>query len=295
MKKKLIIFLLILLLTGCGVKEYTVTLNNDDGSIISTHIVARGSTITNIPNPEKEGYIFVSWLKDGIPYNEKVPVKENLTLTANWTQIPDLSKEYKIIFSYPNKEEEVIVKGKEKVTKPKDPQVKYYSFRGWYDGETPFNFDTLITRDYYLIPKFEKIVLTVKFDLDGGSGITERQIDAGKKLIKPDNPEKFGYTFVGWYLLGKEYNFNSIVEKNMTLVAKWRANEYVTVRFDTDGAGEIKSQVILSGSTVKKPQDPQKEDYIFKYWEYDNLPFDFNTKVEKTLTLTAVYESINEE
>ena len=142
----------------------------------------------------------------------------------------------------------------------------------------------------FLVAKFEHKIIDIKFNLDGGSGISEKKIEAGKPLAKPDDPTKFGYNFVGWYLLGKEYNFNSIVEKDLTLVAKWEPISYVTVKFDTDGAEEIKSQVIESGHTIKKPVDPIKEGYTFKHWSYNEEEFNFDTEITQNITLKAIYE-----
>ena len=292
--KKRYIFLLLILLTGCKGKEYTVTFNTDGGSLLESVAVESGDTIENIIPPKKDGYVFVSWAKDGIKYNDKTPIKENLNLTAIWTEAPDLNKEYKVIFSYPDNEVEVTVNGKEKVKKPKDASMKYHKFVGWFLDNELYNFDTPVTKDLFLVAKFEKKIVTVKFDLDGGSGVTERQIDAGKKLNIPDVPTKFGYNFVGWYLLGKEYNFNSVVEKDITLTAKWQPVEYVTIRFDTDGGTELKSQVLESGKKAKVPDNPEKEGYIFKYWEYNGEEFDFNTEIKETIIVKAIYEKIDE-
>lgn len=290
MKKIYIFLLLIVLLTGCKPKEYTVTFNTDGGSVLDSVTIESGKTIEHVIHPQKDGYIFVTWSKDGVKYNDKEPINEDLNLTAVWTEAPDLSKEYKVIFSYPEEEKEVTVNGKEKVSKPKDPTMKYHKFVGWFLEDKIYNFDTPVTKDLFLVAKFEKKIVTVKFDLNGGSGITERQIDAGKQLLKPEDPTKFGYNFAGWYLLGKEYNFNSVIEKDITLVAKWEAVDYVTIRFNVNGGTEIKSQVLESGKKAKIPEDPVKEGYTFKYWEYNNEEFDFNKEITETIIVNAIYE-----
>ena len=290
MKKFYIFLLLILLLTGCKPKEYTVTFNTDGGSVLESVTVESGQTIEHIIHPEKDGYVFVSWAKDGIKYNDKQPIKEDINLTAIWTEAPDLSKEYKVIFSYPEEEKEIIVQGKTKVEKPKDPSMKYYNFVGWYLDDKLYDFNTPVTKDLFLVAKFEKKIVTVKFELNGGSGITERQIDAGKQLTKMEDPTKFGYTFEGWYLMGKAYNFNSIVEKDITLEAKWTPVEYVTIRFDSDGGTEIKSQVIESGKRAKIPDNPEKDGYTFLYWEYNGEEFDFNQEIKSTIIVKAIYQ-----
>ncbi|MBQ9854419.1 MAG: InlB B-repeat-containing protein [Bacilli bacterium] len=288
--KKIVVFLLTFILVGCKPKQYTINFYLDNGEIMDSITVSSGDTIEEVEPPSKEGYIFVSWQKDGINYNEKSPVYEDLNLTATWIEEPDLSREYKVIFNNNGKEEEVIVKRKNLLTKPKDPSIKYYNFIGWYSGDKLYDFNTPVTKDLYLVAKFERKVLTVTFELDGGSGISERQIDAGKKLIVPDVPTKLGYNFVGWYLLGKEYNFNSVVTKDITLVAKWEPINYITVRFDPDGGTIIKSQVVESGKKLTIPESPRKEGYTFLYWGYEGKKFDFSTKITEPITLLAIYE-----
>lgn len=288
--KRIIFLLLIFILVGCDAREYTVNFYIDDGQIMSSVKIDSGDTIEKIPHPTKDGYIFVSWQKDGIIYNENSPVNNDMDLVASWIEEPDLSREYTVIFYANDKEEEIVVKRKELVPKPKNPSLKYYNFVGWYFEDKLFDFNTPVTRDLYLVAKFERKILSVTFELDGGSGISERQIDAGKKLSKPDDPTKLGYNFVGWYLLGKEYNFNSVVTKDITLVAKWEPINYITVRFDPDGGTIIKSQVVESGDKLTVPESPRKEGYYFSHWSYDGKKFDFSTKITEPITLIAVYE-----
>ena len=91
--------------------------------------------------------------------------------------------------------------------------IFFYIMGGFYNEKELYDFDTPVTKDLYLVANFERKILTVSFELDGGSGISEKKIEAGLKLDKPDTPSKLGYKFVGWYYLGKSYNFNSVVDQ----------------------------------------------------------------------------------
>lgn len=64
---------------------------------------------------------------------------------------------------------------------------------------------------------------TVTFESNGGSLVDQQVIADGDKAIKPTNPTKSGYTFVGWYdeLLQTPYSFDAAVNANITLYAKW--------------------------------------------------------------------------
>ena len=45
-----------------------------------------------------------------------------------------------------------------------------------------------------------------------------------------------------------------------------RAGTNVTVTFDSNGGGEVKSQTIQQGQQVQRPADPVKEGYTFIGW-----------------------------
>lgn len=290
MKKQVLLILLIMILTGCKVKEYTVTFNTDGGTPLESVKVKSGATLGEIAPPTKEGYIFVGWAQDGTVYNDNTPISKDIDLTATWTEEPDLTKEYKVIFSFGEETQEVTVIGKTKVAKPKDPSVKYYKFAGWYNGDELYDFDSPVTKDLYLVAKFEKKVVKVSFDLNGGSGISERQIDVGKTLNRPDDPIKFGFKFIGWYYLGKEYNFDSPIEKAITLTAKWEPINYVTVRFINESGEVLQSETVEKGKSVTKPTDPSKEGYIFVGWYYLDETYDFNKSVNESISLTAIFK-----
>ena len=69
--------------------------------------------------------------------------------------------------------------------------------------------------------------LQVIFNSNGGSAVDTQTIKSGKKVIKPENPKKSGNKFDGWYTeseLKNLYNFDTIVNKDLTLYAKWKTN-----------------------------------------------------------------------
>lgn len=67
---------------------------------------------------------------------------------------------------------------------------------------------------------------TVTFDSNGGTAIEAKTIDQGT-LVEEATPTRAGdtyydtYTFGGWYLNGKKFDFSTVVESDITLVAKW--------------------------------------------------------------------------
>ena len=61
----------------------------------------------------------------------------------------------------------------------------------------------------------------VRFDTDGGSEIEPTMVEHSHTVRPPSDPEKSGHTFVGWYLGGEKYNFDTPITAPLTLTAKW--------------------------------------------------------------------------
>ncbi len=67
---------------------------------------------------------------------------------------------------------------------------------------------------------------TVTFNSNGGTAIEAKTIDQGT-VVEGATPTRAGdtyydtYTFGGWYLNGKKFDFSTVVESDITLVAKW--------------------------------------------------------------------------
>lgn len=62
---------------------------------------------------------------------------------------------------------------------------------------------------------------TVSFDSLGGSAVGDQIVLPGGKAVKPTNPTKSGYTFMGWFNNGSSYSFTSAVNSDLELSATW--------------------------------------------------------------------------
>jgi len=96
----------------------------------------------------------------------------------------------------------------------------------YYLGDTNFDASNSSTD-----PAFEQVVrqaFTVSFNSNGGSTVTSQNVLAGQRAIRPADPTRAGYTFGGWYTnatLTTPFDFNTPVTGNVTLYAKWIAND----------------------------------------------------------------------
>ena len=290
MKKiNLIIIIFVLVLTGCKSKTYTVTINLADGTQLASLNIPTGSNLKDVDIPEKDGYIFVSLLKNGLEYDIDTPVKEDMTLTATYVEIPNIAKKYTVSFDFGNNVIKTqTIRENEKVNEPKAINKNKYKFLGWYlDGEL-YDFDLPVTKDIKLVAKYEKMVVTIKFVLNGGSGIVSKEYTKGEIPSVVKEPSRLGYRFTYWTLEGNKYLFDKEINEDLTLEANWEVISYVTVLFDTDGGNELKAITIESGSKINAPL-AVKEGYEFIYWEYEGKEFNFDTKIDKNITLIARY------
>lgn len=285
-----LLLILILVLTGCKKKLYTVTFDTLGGNVIDSITVTKGDIIKNIETPVKEGYLFVRWLKEGNEYNMDSPVNEDITLTASWIETPEIYNYYKVTFITEQKTEKITVKENDLVPEMEPPIKENYIFLGWYVGEEKFDFNNKITKDITLIGKYKLNVVTITYDLSGGLGPALETIPSNTTVPVPIPPTKEGYKFLKWTLNGKEFSFDTKITEDITLKAEWTPIEYVTIIFDTDGGSQFESKTIEINSQLDSLPTPIKEGYHFIEWQLGNKTFDINTIIDKNITLKAIYE-----
>ena len=214
-------------------------------------------------------------------------------------------------------ESQTVESGK-KAERPSDPAKKAtvaetYTFDGWYTSadegvtlsETPFDFDTAVTDNITLYAKWiaNAITHTVKFESNSGSPVDSQTIPHGKKASRPDAPAKDStatavFTFDNWYTSTDEgltlseapFDFDTVVTDDITLYAKWIANENIhTVRFESNDGSNVKSQTIAHGNTATKPDLPMKAGFASMEWYNGEYVFDFATPITEDITLNAKY------
>ena len=137
---------------------------------------------------------------------------------------------------------------------------------------------------------------SVTFDTDGGTDIQPQTVESGKTAVRPDDPEKDGFIFCGWYKsdLSGAFDFEKPVTSNVTVKAKWEKKlpeGYYLVIFDTDGGTPVPPhQNIRSGDRATRPAaDPAKESFSFCGWYKSDLSeeFDFDESITQDTRVRA--------
>ncbi|MFI3329369.1 MAG: InlB B-repeat-containing protein [bacterium] len=110
-------------------------------------------------------------------------------------------------------------------TKPTDPTKEDYIFIGWEVHGTIYNFDYPLNENQTLTAVWEEenpIYFTVTFDSDGGTNVNSQEIKQGElSYYSSLKPQKDNYVFQYWSLDGKEFNFDTPITEDITLVAIW--------------------------------------------------------------------------
>ena len=273
--------------------EFTITFNNDDGTLIKTVKVSKGQVATKIEDPVKEGYKFVGWYNGLILYDFNLEVTTDLILTAKF----EANKKITVTFNSDGGssiEKQLVDEGKV-LTKPANPTKNGYTFVSWQLNGKDYDFKTPVTADITLKATWKKNSTavkkyTVKFDSKGGTAVSSQTVEDGKTATKPNSPTRAGYTFLSWQLNGKDYDFSKKVTGNITLVAVWKANATYTVTFNSNGGSKVSSQSVTGGFKITKPADPTRENYNFKGWYLNDKEFNFNTPITSNITLIAKWE-----
>lgn len=61
----------------------------------------------------------------------------------------------------------------------------------------------------------------ITFETNGGNTISSVMVEENGKIVKPEDPTREGYKFVGWYYNDELFDFNTKVNKDIELEARW--------------------------------------------------------------------------
>ncbi|MCR6524971.1 InlB B-repeat-containing protein [Lysinibacillus capsici] len=279
---------------------HTVSFDVDGGSTISAQTIAHGEKATEPPPPMKAGHTFVGWYTSSsgnTAFNFDTAITGATMIYAKWNPVT-----HTVSFDVDGGSTipaQTIAHG-EKATEPPPPTKVGHTFVGWYTsstGNTPFNFDTVITGDTTIYAKWNPVTHTVSFDVDGGSTISAQTIAHGEKATEPPSPTKAGHTFVGWYTSSSgntAFNFDTAITGDTMIYAKWNPVTH-TVSFDVDGGSTIPAQTIAHGEKATEPPPPTKAGHTFVGWytsSMGNTAFNFDTTITGDTMIYAKWNPV---
>lgn len=126
---------------------------------------------------------------------------------------------YTVAFDFGEIPEQRIRKNK-LVVKPVDPYREGYDFTGWFANDIQFDFSTPITSNLKLIAGWNLKTVIVRFEANGGKAIAPQVVAWGSKAAYVV-PFRNYCNFTGWILNSVQFDFNTPITSDITLIARW--------------------------------------------------------------------------
>ena len=158
------------LYAGWATKTFTVTFDLNGGTgTADAQTVGEGKLAVEPADPVRDGFIFNGWYLNGARYDFTSPVKADLALVANWTEVQPGSVFYKVTYdanggSAEWKTANVVDGGTAVLPKA---ERSGYTFDGWYSG------DKLVGKAGEQVKITEDMTLVAKWTENADAGIME--------------------------------------------------------------------------------------------------------------------------
>ncbi|MBQ7332804.1 MAG: InlB B-repeat-containing protein [Clostridia bacterium] len=197
---------------------------------VPAQTVDYNSIITEPGTPTKNGYIFKGWYRpNGTKWDfVNDTATENIQLSAVWET--DYSVKFDTVGGTGKFNEQRVNSGGYATAPASIPVKTGYTFLGWYNGNTKWDFATMqVNDDLILVAKWEIKTFTVTFvtrDPNTKELVTlsSQEITYGGFVARPNVPSiGAAYQFDSWRdENGNVWEFNvDVVEGDMTLKAYW--------------------------------------------------------------------------
>ena len=280
------------------INNYTISFEENGGSVVADLTQAFGTAVTAPTAPTKLGHTFGGWYSDAAlnnPYVFSTMPAQNTTLYAKW-----IADNFTISFEENGGSTVANITQAfgTTVVAPTAPTKEGHAFGGWYADvalTTAYTFTTMPAQNTTLYAKWTVNNYTISFEENGGSVIADLTQAFGTAVTAPTAPTKLGHTFGGWYsdaALNNPYVFSTMPAQNITVYAKWIADNY-TISFEENGGTAVTDITQAFGTTVVAPTAPTKEGYVFVGWYSDialTTAYTFTTMPAQNTTLYAKWD-----
>ena len=138
---------------------------------------------------------------------------------------------------------------------PEDPTKDGFTFAGWYNGETLYDFATPVTGDITLTAKWEEAAAIYTVTFTNGSTTTTQEVVAGQYAEAPADPSKSGKKFMGWFDGETKFDATTPINGNFEFVAKWG----VEVTIYNQNKELVKTLIVEDGTVIPAEEIPAAE------------------------------------
>ena len=233
-----------------------------------------------VANPEVEGKHFLYWTLEGQSVETYVMTTEEVEFVAEFGL-----NEYKLVIVNNTTTIVDVVKYQSEVKLPEPEEKVGYTFTGWQSsvGEVP---TTMPASDVEITAVYEANKYTLTYDVEGTLITVEYATDEKIEVIA--DPEKVGYTFVGWFIEDDRANLTIMPAYDVTVTAKFSINAY-TLSYVVDGV-EYEKVVYEYNEEITAPADPEKEGYDFIGWALEGEVVEIKNMPANDVELVALFE-----
>ncbi len=144
---------------------------------------------------------------------------------------------------------------------------------------------------------FKKPIYKVTFDSNDGTEVSTISVKENEKIKLPKDPEREGYTFVGWYYNEELFDFNTIIKEDITLKAQWIARGNANIEGVSLNLENLKLTLNGTGMLVAtlKPENAKETKLIWTSSDENIVKVDENGNITALNEGTAIITVKTEE
>lgn len=270
-------------------KVYTATFVDEDGNELGKSTFTTAGAALTYPTYEADPAYDYAWTGNEIKA-ENITVTLTKTIKTFDVKIGDAEA---VKYNYGTK----IIKPATDPEKAADAEYTY-TFAGWYNGETEWNFETdTVTENVTLTAKFDKTAITYT--------LTFKSVDGTETTVSYTTltrAEKLAELKALLHTDDAQYSYTNTLPAELPLKNGEIYEEKRAVKKYTVKIGDGDSAQVEYGAKLTKPAtDPVKEEddeysYTFKGWYNGETEWNFETDtVTGNVTLTAKFDSVKKQ
>ncbi len=131
----------------------------------------------------------------------------------------------------------------------------------------------------------QETIYNIKFVSDGIECSATQKVMKQGKAIEPKSPTKDHYIFLGWFDGDTQYDFDKVVESDLTLSAKWE--KCVTVTYRVEGEDDVVMEFRKSEKAINLAHE-YRLGFIFS-WYLGDTAYEFTNSINDDIILVGVY------
>jgi len=201
----------------------------------ASRVIANGSQIGALPTVIRDNHSFEGWwtaLIGGTRITSSSVITANITLFARWNLV-SVTVTFSPTGGSVSPTNIILNSGNAVGTLP-TPIRTNHNFAGWWTlatGGSQVNSNTIVNNNITFFARWNPIPVTVTFNPNWGDlNTTTITLNSGNVIGTLPTLSRANRTFAGWWTdrtRGIQVNENTIVNNNITLFARWNANQRI--------------------------------------------------------------------